>query len=69
VPWFLRAVSVLAIWGVATAFALAFAELTRVGPVLFTVTRGHGVHVGDLIALTAAYVPAAVLTRWLVRRA
>jgi hypothetical protein len=68
VPWFFRAVSVLAIWGAATAFALAVAELTRVGPVLLKVTRGHGVHLGDLVALAFAYALAAVLTRWLLRR-
>ena len=62
-----RAVSILVLWGAATAFGLAFAELTRVGPVLLTFSRGHGVHVGDLVAFAAAYSVAAVLTRRLLR--
>ena len=62
-----RAVSILAVWGAATMFGLAFAELTRVGPVLLTLTRGHGIHAGDLLAFAAAYSVAAVLTRYLLR--
>jgi hypothetical protein len=62
-----RAVLILVLWGAATAFGLAFAEATRVGPVLMTITRGHGIHVGDLIAFAAAYSVAAVLTRYLLR--
>jgi hypothetical protein len=62
-----QAVLILAVWGAATAFGLAFAEFTRVGPVLLTVSRSHGVHVGDLVAMLAAYTAAAVLTRRLLR--
>ena len=54
---------ILALWGAATAFGLAFAAWTAVGPVLLTLTRGHGVHAGDLVAFAAAYTRAAVLTR------
>ena len=61
-------VLVVVIWGAATAFGLAFAAWTSIGPVLLTVAPGNGVHVGDLVALIAAYTPAAVLTRWLLRR-
>ena len=61
-----RAVLVLALWGAATAFGLAFAAWTAVGPVVFVFTRGHGVHIGDLVALIAAYSTAAVLTRRLL---
>jgi hypothetical protein len=64
---FRRAVSILAVWGAATMFGLAFAELTRVGPVLLALTRGHGIHAGDLLAFAAAYSVAAVLTRYLLR--
>ena len=62
-----RAVSILVVWGTATMFGLAFAELTRVGPVLLTLSRGHGVHVGDLVAFAAAYSAAVFLTRYLLR--
>ena len=62
-----RAVSILVVWGTATMFGLAFAELTRVGPVLLTLSRGHGIHLGDLVAFAAAYSAAVFLTRYLLR--
>ena len=62
-----RAVSILVVWGTATMFGLAFAELTRVGPVLLTLSRGHGIHLGDLAAFAAAYSAAVFLTRYLLR--
>lgn len=64
-----RAVSILVVWGAATAFGLAFAELTKVGPVLLTVSYRHGIHVGDLVAFAAAYTGAAFVTRYLLRGA
>jgi hypothetical protein len=63
-----RLLAILAIWGAATAFGLAFAVGTAVGPVLLTLSRRHGVHVGDLVALVAAYTVAAVLTRYLLQQ-
>jgi hypothetical protein len=68
VPRIRRAALVTAIWGVATAFALAFAEFTRVGPVLVIFSRGHGMHVGDLVVLLLIYASAFVLTRRVMRR-
>jgi len=62
-----RAVSILVVWGAATVFGLAFAELTRVGPVLLTLSRGHGIHLGDLVAFAAVYSAAVFLTRYLLR--
>jgi hypothetical protein len=62
-----QAVLILAVWGAASAFGLAFAEYTKVGPVLLTLSRSHGVHVGDLVAMLASYTAAAVLTRRLLR--
>jgi len=59
---------VAALWATATVFALAIARWTAVGPVVLTLSRGHGVHVGDLVALAAAYTEAALLTRRLLRR-
>jgi len=64
-----RLVPVAVVWAAATAFGLAVALWTTVGPVVLALGRGHGVHVGDLVALTAAYAEAAVLTRRLLRRA
>jgi hypothetical protein len=64
-----RLVPVLAVWAAATAFGLAIARWTAVGPVVLDLGRGHGVHVGDLVALAAAYAEAALLTRRLLRRA
>jgi hypothetical protein len=60
---------VVALWATATAFGLAIGALTKVGPVVLTLSRSHGVHMGDLVALTAAYAEAALLTRRLLRRA
>ena len=62
-----RVLSLVVIWGTATAFGLAFALATKVGPVLLTFSRSHGIHVGDLVAFAAAYSAAAVLTRHLLR--
>lgn len=63
-----RLLLVALLWIAATGFGLAFADLTKVGPVLVTLWRGHGVHVGDLLALAAAYTPAALLSWWILRR-
>ena len=64
-----RLALLVALWATATAFGLAIARWTAVGPVVLTLGHGHGVHVGDLVALTAAYAEAAVLTRRVLRRA
>jgi hypothetical protein len=64
-----RLALIAAVWAAATAFGLAIARWTAVGPVVLILVRGHGVHVGDLVALTAAYAEAAVLSRRLLRRA
>ncbi len=59
-PSLRRAVLIVVTWAAATFFGLAFAELTKVGPVLLALSYGHGIHVGDLVAFAAAY-SAAVL--------
>ena len=64
-----RTVLTLALWGAATAFGLAFAAWTAVGPVVLVLTPRHGVHVGDLAAFAAAYTAAAALTRRLAAAA
>jgi hypothetical protein len=63
-----RLALISALWVAATVFALAIARWTAVGPIVLTLSRGHGVHVGDLVALAAAYAEAALLTRRLRRR-
>ncbi len=63
------ALLVSVLWAAATAFCLAFAASTAVGPVVLTLSPGHGVHVGDLVALTAACSAAAVVTRRILRYA
>ena len=62
-------VVIVLIWGAATAFGLAMARWTSVGPIVLSINRRHGVHVGDLVALMAAYTQAAFLTRRLMQRA
>ena len=62
-----RLALVAALWATATVFALVIAWWTAVGPVVLTLSRAHGVHVGDLVALAAAYAEAAMLTRRLLR--
>ena len=64
-----RLALVVALWATATAFGLAIGALTKVGPVVLTLAHGHGVHMGDLVALAAAYAEAGVLTRRVLRRA
>ena len=61
------ALLVVVLWLAATAFGLAFARWTAVGPVLLTLTRGHGVHGGDLVAFLAAYSVSAIMTRRVLR--
>ena len=69
VPLSRRAVLIVLVWAAATAFGLAIARWTSVGPIVLSINRRHGVHVGDLVALMAAYTQAALLTRRLVQRA
>jgi hypothetical protein len=58
---------VVLVWGAATLFGLAVAATTRIGPVLFSVSGSHGVHLGDVVAFAVAYGAAIVLTCHLTR--
>ena len=49
-------------WVVATVLGLVAAATTRIGPVLFTVSGSHGVHLGDVIAFAVAYGAALVFS-------
>jgi hypothetical protein len=59
---------VLVVWAVAMAGVLMTAMDTRAGPVLFTISPRHGVHLGDVLVLLAAAAIAAVLTWLLIRK-
>jgi hypothetical protein len=49
-------------------FVLMVAAETKIGPVVLTVSRSHGVHAGDVVAAVATYGAAVALTwRLLVR--
>ena len=63
-----RALSILAVWSVATAVVLAVASLTAVGPVVITLSATHGIHQGDLVAALVAYAGAGLVTMDLLRR-
>jgi type IV secretory pathway TrbD component len=63
-----RAVTIVAIWAVATGIALVIARLTKVGPILLSVTTRHGVHAGDAAAFGVTLGVAALVTALLVRR-
>jgi len=58
---------VVSVWAAATAVALAIAAETRIGPVLISLSRRHGVHVGDIIGVLACYSAALLATRAIVR--
>jgi hypothetical protein len=63
-----RAVTIACIWSGATMLALIVARLTKVGPILFSVTTRHGVHLGDAGAFGIALGVAALMTATLIRR-
>jgi hypothetical protein len=56
------------VWAVAVAGVLFTAMGTRAGPVLFTISPRHGVHLGDVLVLLAAAAIAAALTSLLLRK-
>jgi len=49
-------------WIGATMFGLAVAATTTIGPVVLRISGSHGVHMGDLVAFSVAYVVAMVVT-------
>jgi membrane protein DedA with SNARE-associated domain len=58
---------IVLVWGVATLLGLLVAATTRIGPILVTVARTHGVHLGDAVAFLVCYLAAAALTLRIVR--
>lgn len=53
-------------WGVAIGFVLTVAADTRIGPVVFRLTKTHGVHLGDLYATLGCAGVALLITVWIV---
>jgi hypothetical protein len=60
--WRPRGITLIAVWIMATLLALGVAATTRIGPILFTLSPRHGVHLGDLLAFAASYATALVIT-------
>lgn len=63
-----RVGAVLTVWFAATVVVLVVAAETKVGPVLLTLSRRHGVHAGDVVAAVATYTAAAAFTWRLLLR-
>jgi hypothetical protein len=64
-----HAMVALCAWGVAAVVTMAIAGETKIGPVVFTLTRNHGLHAGDIVAavvmsLFAIAVTAAVIAHY-----
>lgn len=55
-------------WIVAALFTLVVAAETHIGPVVLTLTRRHGVHLGDVCAMVAAGGAAVMITAWVLSR-
>ncbi|MHA6795609.1 hypothetical protein ACVGVM_19125 [Pseudonocardia bannensis] len=49
-------------WIIATAMALLVAAETKLGPIMLRLTEGHGVHLGDLVALAVCFTSALLIT-------
>jgi len=62
-----RFVAVAAVWGVGAATVAAVALFTRIGPVIYVVGDGHGIHEGDALVAVAASVLAMVATVAILR--
>lgn len=64
----------LCAWGLAVVVTMAVAEATKIGPVVFTLTRNHGLHAGDVytalvMAVFATAVTVVVAARyWIAAR-
>jgi hypothetical protein len=54
------------IWAVAVAFVLEVASDTRLGPVVYKITKTHGVHLGDVYATLGCAAIALLLSLWVI---
>jgi len=57
-----HAMVALCAWGVAAVVTLAIAGETKIGPVVFTLTRNHGLHAGDVAAAVIMSLFALAVT-------
>lgn len=62
-----RLVAALCVWGFAAAVVLGTAAFTRVGPVIYVIGGGHGVHAFDALVAVVAFVCALLVTPALLR--
>lgn len=62
------AFQVLLTWAAAAATVLFVAAETSVGPVVMSLSKGHGIHLGDVAALIVAVAVALMITAWIVVR-
>ena len=58
----MRALLILATWGLATAAALFLSWQTKVGPVVAHVSARHGIHLGDVAAFAIAWSGAGIVS-------
>jgi hypothetical protein len=56
-----------AVWALTVAIILLFAHVTAIGPILLTLSRTHGVHLGDVVFTLAAFAIAVMITLQLAR--
>jgi len=57
-----HAMVALCAWGVAAVVTMAVAGETKIGPVVFTLTRNHGLHAGDVVAALVMSLFALAVT-------
>ncbi len=64
---FRSVVGIALVWVIAAATILFTAVDTKWGPILFSLSRRHGVHLGDVLVLLGAVTAAGLATWWLLR--
>jgi hypothetical protein len=65
-----RVVATVIVWSGAMVGSLLIAAKTTVGPVVLDLSANHGVHLGDVLAVTGSAIGAAIVTYalWMPRR-
>ncbi|WP_214371330.1 hypothetical protein [Pseudonocardia sp. H11422] len=53
-------------WVGATGVALLVAAETKLGPIVLDLTKRHGVHLGDLVAVAVCFITALLITSRIV---
>lgn len=57
-----HAMVVLCAWGLAAVVTMAVASESKIGPVVLTLTRTHGLHAGDVAAFLVMSLFATIVT-------